>query len=105
MMKWKDFVLGIAAGVTAGAVAYVAAQKYVENTPADAVLEKVKNALATEGPIDGSWIVMKPERYDGLLVPMNVYRGGVSRMRDGQLEQLEFLANAETGTIVHVEQK
>ncbi len=103
-MKWKDFALGIVAGVAAGAAAYAVAQKYTEHTPADDVLENVKEAFSKEGPIDGSWIVMKPEQYDGLIAPMNVYRGGISRMRDGQLEQFEFLADAKTGTVVNVEQ-
>lgn len=103
-MKWKDFALGIVAGVAAGATAYAVAQKYTEHTPADDVLESVKEAFSKEGPIDGSWIVMKPEQYDGLIAPMNVYRGGISRMRDGQLEQFEFLADAKTGTVVNVEQ-
>jgi predicted small secreted protein len=33
---------------------------------------------------------------------MTVYRGGISRIKHGQLEQFEFAANSSTGTVVEL---
>ncbi|WP_347177903.1 hypothetical protein [Sporosarcina thermotolerans] len=48
---------------------------------------------------------MKPEPFTNNVLSMEVYRGGISRIRNGELEQFEFAANAETGTVVELIQK
>ncbi|ARF13306.1 hypothetical protein CSV75_00900 [Sporosarcina sp. P18a] len=101
-MRVKDFLAGILTGVAAGVVVNEAFNRYNEEVPADNVLKKVKDAFKEEGPIDGSWIVMKPEPYTNHVISMDVYRGGVSRMKDGKLEQFEFAADAKTGTVVEL---
>ncbi|PIC74831.1 hypothetical protein [Sporosarcina sp. P17b] len=101
-MRVKEFVAGILTGVAAGVVVNEAFNRYNEEVPADNVLKKVKDAFKEEGPIDGSWIVMKPEPYTNYVISMDVYRGGVSRMKDGKLEQYEFAADAKTGTVVEL---
>ncbi|WP_153730937.1 PepSY domain-containing protein [Sporosarcina obsidiansis] len=101
-MRVKEFLAGILTGVAAGVVVNEAFNKLNEQVPADNVLKKVKEAFKEEGPIDGSWIVMKPEPYTNHVISMEVYRGGVSRMKDGRLEQYEFAADAKTGTVVEL---
>ncbi|GKV64769.1 MULTISPECIES: hypothetical protein [Sporosarcina] len=101
-MRVKEFLAGILTGVAAGVVVNEAFNKLNEEVPADNVLKKVKDAFKEEGPIDGSWIVMKPEPYTNHVISMDVYRGGVSRMKDGKLEQYEFAADAKTGTVVEL---
>lgn len=101
-MRVKEFLAGVLTGVAAGVVVNEAFNRYNEEVPADNVLKKVKDAFKEEGPIDGSWIVMKPEAYTNHVISMDVYRGGVSRMKDGKLEQYEFAADAKTGTVVEL---
>lgn len=104
-MKAKDFVAGILTGVAAGLIVNQAFEKMNPNTSAENVLNSVKDAFKKEGPIDGSWIVMKPEPFTNHVLSMDVYRGGISRIRNGELEQFEFAANSETGTVVELTQK
>ena len=42
----------------------------------------MKRAFKTEGPIDGSWIMMKTEPFTNNVITMDVYRGGISRMKE-----------------------
>ncbi|MDN4606982.1 hypothetical protein [Sporosarcina highlanderae] len=104
-MKVKDFLSGVLTGVAAGLIVNQAFEKLNPKTPAERVLSDVKEAFKKEGPIDGSWIVMKPEPFTNNVLSMEVYRGGISRIRNGELEQFEFAANAETGTVVELVQK
>lgn len=101
-MKNRDLLVGFAAGAAA---AYVAKEVYDRKQtlyPADDVLKKVKLSFKEEGPIDGSWIFMKTEPYSQHAVTTEVYKGGITRHREDELEQYEFLADAYTGAIVEV---
>ena len=62
-MKLKDFLAGVLTGVAAGIVVSEAIDRVNQNVSADSVLKNVKDAFKKEGPIDGSWIVMKTEPY------------------------------------------
>ena len=101
-MKFKDFLAGILTGVAAGIVVSKVIDRVDPNIPADAVLKTIKNAFKEEGPIDGSWIVMKTEPFQNNAIKMDVYRGGISRIKNGELEQFEFAANSATGTVVEL---
>lgn len=104
-MKVKDFMAGILTGVAAGIVVNETIKRLNEHVPADGVLKQVKEAFLEEGPIDGSWIVMKAEPYTNHVISMDVYRGGISRIRNGELEQYEFAADAKTGSVVELVRK
>ncbi|MFD1207170.1 MULTISPECIES: PepSY domain-containing protein [Sporosarcina] len=104
-MKLKDFLAGALTGIAAAIIVNQAIEKVNPNTPAEDVLKAVKEAFKKEGPIDGSWIVMKPEPFTNNVLSMEVYRGGISRIKNGELEQYEFAANAETGTVVELIKK
>ena len=101
-MKVKDFLAGVLTGVAAGIVVNEAIDRANRNVAADSVLDTVKSAFKNEGPIDGSWILMKTEPYTNNVITMDVYRGGISRIKDGELEQFEFAADAKTGSVVEL---
>ena len=81
-MKLKDFLAGVFTGVAAGIVVSEAIDRVNRNVAADSVLNTVKDAFKKEGPIDGSWIVMKTEPYTNNVITMDVYRGGISRIKE-----------------------
>ena len=101
-MKVNNFLAGVLTGVAAGIVVSETIDRLNKNIPADTVLNTVKQAFNNEGPIDGSWIVMKTEPFQNNVISMDVYRGGISRIKNGQLEQFEFAADAKTGTVVEL---
>lgn len=101
-MKVKDFLAGVLTGVAAGVVVSESIDRINQNVSADSVLNTIKDAFKNEGPIDGSWIVMKTEPYTNNVITMDVYRGGISRIKEGELEQFEFAADAKTGTVVEL---
>ncbi|MHA6260391.1 hypothetical protein ACXYMX_10925 [Sporosarcina sp. CAU 1771] len=101
-MKLKEFLAGVLTGVAAGIVVKEALDCAIQNISPDTVLKNVKESFIKEGPIDGSWIVMKTEAYTNNVIEMNVYRGGISRIKNGKLEQFEFVADASTGTVVEM---
>ncbi len=101
-MKFKDFLAGVLTGIAAGIIVNETIDRVNRNVAADVVLNTVKEAFKSEGPIDGSWIVMKTEPYQNNVISMDVYRGGISRVKNGDLEQFEFAADARTGTVVEI---
>ena len=101
-MKLKDFVSGVLTGVAAGIVVSKIVDQVDPNIAAESVLKSIKDFFKEEGPIDGSWIVMKPEPFQNKVIKMDVYRGGVSRIMNGEIQQFEFAANAKTGTVVEL---
>jgi predicted small secreted protein len=45
---------------------------------------------------------MKTEPFKRQAISTDVYRGGISRVREGEIEQFEFFADARTGTVVEL---
>lgn len=101
-MKNRDLLIGFATGVAATYIIKEVYDRKAKLYPADDVLKSVKNAFKEEGPIDGSWIFMKTEPYKQHAVSTEVYKGGITRHREDELEQFEFLADAFTGAILEV---
>ncbi|MBM7606802.1 hypothetical protein QUF56_16295 [Ureibacillus composti] len=99
-MKLRDFMLGVATGLAAAIVIKEASEKISPYVPANQVLNNVKAEFKKETPIDGSWIYMKTEDFDNGVMSIPVYRGGISRMVDGEIEYFEFAADARSGVIV-----
>lgn len=104
-MKCKDFFVGVLTGIAAGVVVKEVIDRTSPYLSADAILKDIKEEFKKEGPIDGSWIVMKTEPFENNMISMDVYRGGVSRIKNGELEQYEFAANARTGTVVELQKR
>ena len=67
-------------------------------------LENIKNEFKEVAPIDGSWIFMKTEEFSNGVSTVPVYRGGISRVTDGNTETFEFAADARTGVVVDLQQ-
>ncbi|MER2170520.1 MAG: hypothetical protein ABS938_07765 [Psychrobacillus psychrodurans] len=101
-MKLRDYMMGLGTGVVLGIVASQAATKINPNKPADLVLNNIKNSFKEEGPIDGSWIYMSPEPFQKEAIRFEVYKGGISRIKNGELEQFEFAADSKTGSVVDI---
>jgi predicted small secreted protein len=100
-MRWKSFLLGVAVGAFSGYATnkYLSTQTFIS---AEKVLENAKKRLKEQGPISGSWIHMKTEPFDKNNLTYQVYKGGISRSKNGNREQLEFIADAKTGTLLDV---
>ena len=100
-MNWKSFILGAAVGAISGyAVKEIISQKtYVSP---EKVLESVKKQFSENGPINGSWIHMVAEPFEKHQINYQVYKGGISKNQNGVTEQFEFIADAQTGTLLDV---
>jgi predicted small secreted protein len=100
-MNWKSFFLGAAAGMIGG----LAASEIINcktNVSPEKVLEQVKKQFNQNGPISGSWIHMEAEPYEKQQINYRVYKGGISKNNNGTNEQFEFIADAQTGTLIDV---
>ncbi|HIX43763.1 peptidase M4 [Kurthia sp. 3B1D] len=99
-MKLRDFLIGVATGVAAAYVLKEASTRVNPNRNPNSVLEDIKNQFKQEGPIDGSWIYMQPETFKKENISIPVYKGGISRVEDGEQVNFEFAADAKSGAIV-----
>ncbi|MEH7544273.1 MULTISPECIES: PepSY domain-containing protein [Bacillaceae] len=98
-MNWKSFFLGAAVGIVGGYVTKeILTQK--TNVSPERVLGAVKKHLQPKGSIQGSWIHMEAEPYDKNQMTYRVYKGGISQNTDGNIKQYEFIADAQTGTLL-----
>ena len=102
-MNWKSFIIGAGLGIAGGYLVKDIADRNTLYSP-EKVLQKVKSAFKQEGPIDGSWIGMVPEDYEMYPVKTQVFRGGISRHKDGELQQYEFVADSQNGTVLTIQQ-
>ncbi|CEG23301.1 hypothetical protein BN1080_02252 [Planococcus massiliensis] len=101
-MKNRDLLIGFVTGVAATFIIKEVYDRKEKLYPADDVLSSVKAAFKEEGPIDGSWIFMKTEPYKQHAITTDVYKGGITRHSQDELEQFEFLADAYTGAVLEV---
>lgn len=99
-MKIRDFLIGVATGVAATIIIKETANRVSPYVPANHVLNNVKAAFKKEAPIDGSWIYMKTEDFYNGVTSIPVYKGGISRIMNGEMEAFEFAADARSGVIV-----
>ena len=96
-MKLRDFLIGVATGLAAAVIIKEASEKVSPYVPAGQVLDNIKNA-----PIDGSWIYMKTDNFTNGFMTIPVYRGGISRMHEGEMQTFEFAADARSGVVVEL---
>ncbi|AMW99648.1 hypothetical protein M2M59_11115 [Rummeliibacillus sp. G93] len=99
-MKLGDFLLGVATGISAAYVVKRVGEKVSPYENADHVLNNIKEAFKEQGPIDGSWIYMQPETVYKENIEIPVYKGGISRVQEGETVNFEFSADARTGSVV-----
>ncbi|WP_456277953.1 PepSY domain-containing protein [Bacillus sp. AK128] len=99
-MRGGNFLAGVAVGILG---TYLIQRLKPSHISSDQALKLVKQEIKKQGPIDGSWIHMKPETFVRNNISYRVYKGGISRMAENTSEQLEFVVNAENGTIIDVQ--
>ncbi len=102
-MKLRDFALGIMTGVAAAIIVKEVSERAVPYKSSESILETIKADFRKLSPIDGSWIYMKVENFTNGFTDIPVYRGGISRIQDGEMETYEFAADARTGAIVDLQ--
>lgn len=98
-MSRKNTILALAAGVSIGFLVREVLQSNKKLTP-DRALKEAKEVFQQNGPINGSWIYMKPEKLEKNGLTYDTYRGGISRNIDGENKQFDFHIDVETGVIV-----
>lgn len=101
-MKLRDFLLGVVTGLAAAIIIKEASEKISPYMSANQVLENIKREFKKDAPIDGSWIFMKVEPFKNGLIELPVYRGGISRVINGETETYEFVADAISGIVVEL---
>jgi len=101
-MKINCKVIASIAGGFAGGflAATVIAERKLSNP--DRVLKQVKKKFRELGHVDGTWMVMKPEKFHNGVFEFDVYQGGVSIVHEEGKIKYEFIADAKTGTILAV---
>lgn len=101
-MSRKKVVLATGLGI---AIGYLLKEQLAESkqiTPEKA-LQYAKDSFQKNGPINGSWIYIKPEKIDKNGLTYNTYRGGISRNVDGENKQFDFYVDIATGAIIDAE--
>ncbi|RRG09880.1 MAG: hypothetical protein DUD32_06730 [Lactobacillus sp.] len=96
----NSWTLPITLGVS-GVLGFFLGQKLKnrQQSPSE-ILTRVKSGFQKEGPLEGSWIESKTIPFQRFAYKTRVYRGGISRLEDNQRTTYEFLADAETGSIL-----
>ena len=102
-MKLRDFMLGVVTGLAAAVIIKEVNEKVSPYKSANEILENIKSDFKKDSPIDGSWIYMKTENFSNGFTEVPVYRGGISRLKNGEIETYEFAADARTGAVVDLQ--
>lgn len=99
-MKGKQFFCAFGIGLAVGFLAKTFAEKYRKKSP-DSILRNAREKFEELGTVSGSWIYMIPENVTVHQLTYEVYRGGVTCEKENKQQKYEFLADAETGAIIH----
>ncbi|MCA0986399.1 PepSY domain-containing protein [Guptibacillus algicola] len=101
----RDVLLGalIGAGAAMAATSLTTCKKSA--IPPEKALKSVKEAVKNSYAVKGSWIHMKTDSINKFDVPFTVYSGGLTCEKEGRLEQMDFLVDANTGTIVELQKQ
>ncbi|HJE86613.1 PepSY domain-containing protein [Levilactobacillus sp. HBUAS70063] len=68
----------------------------------DNILERVKHQFRQESPIEGAWIEKHAVPFQKFAVKSRVYYGGITRYEDDKLVQYQFVADANTGSVLDI---
>lgn len=68
-------------------------------------LREVKASLKDILDVDGAWIHLQPEEWENGKLTQTVYHGGVTETRDGEAVHYDFVVDAQTGTILKLEEQ
>jgi len=98
-MDKKQVAVAFGLGLAIGYLAKQQTEIYQKVTPEKA-LKRAKETFKKNGPINGSWIYMKPEKVEKNGLLYNAYRGGITRTISGENKQYEFYVDVDTGAII-----
>lgn len=98
-LKQKNVVLALILGTVVGFFIRETVQTQSKLSP-DKALKKAKDIFKSSGPINGSWIYMKPEKLEKNGLVYETYRGGISRNIDGDNKQYDFYIDTKSGVII-----
>ncbi|GEK59568.1 MULTISPECIES: PepSY domain-containing protein [Marinococcus] len=99
-MNTKNILIGVGLGVALGILVKQFTKK--DEISPEKALKTVKENVQDHLPVNGSWIHMTPETYKKDDLEYKVYRGGLSSTNQGETRQLDFIVDAETGTILEL---
>ncbi|MGJ9382336.1 PepSY domain-containing protein [Salipaludibacillus sp. CF4.18] len=100
-MSWKNFAVGIGAGVAVTLLAKNQLDKTEGKLSPEKALKLVKGKATHLGTIEGSWIHMIAEEFEQDKLLYQVYRGGITATDEsGKMEAYEFFVDASSGTIL-----
>src|SRR5690625_1055929 len=91
-----------AAGFALGCIVTNNVLRHAELT-ADQALQIAKETLQKAGPIHSSWIFMKKERLIKNGLTYYTYRGGISRLENGEQKQYTYYIDSKSGAIMDVD--
>lgn len=100
MSRKRAFIVA-GLGIAVGYLLKDQIDQYKKITP-DEALESAKKTFMQQGPVNGSWIYMKPEKIEKNGLTYTAYRGGITRTIDGENKQYEFFSDVDTGTVIDV---
>ncbi len=101
-MKRKNIILSLIVGIVVGFLLRDQLGNSQKLSPEKA-LQYAKETFQKNSPINGSWIYMKPRRFEKNGLVYDTYRGGISKNIDGVNKQFEFFSDIKTGTIIDVQ--
>jgi predicted small secreted protein len=99
-MGMKRFALGVGLGLAAGIFLTSSLRK--DKLSPERALKLAIRTFAPNMNITGSWIHMIPETLEKDHLSYTVYRGGISSSNEDDMTQFEFLIDANTGTVLEV---
>jgi Predicted small secreted protein len=91
-------LIAAAAGFTTGIIL----EKHYRQRPLtpEKVLDRVKKSLQDKLPVDGAWIFLSPHDISRNDLTVSAYRGGLTVKDDGSVKHYDFVADAETGSLI-----
>lgn len=101
LMKLGRFFIGVAAGIAMGYV--ISKNKKTKRVKPEKVIQLVKNRYKNQMNIIGSWIHVEPKSEILNGIQYNIYQGGLTGVIGDSPQFLEFIADADTGTLIRVE--
>ena len=104
MSKNKENIIGGLILLSGAIIGAAGALLFKENQPKNAgdILLQVKNQMAIEGSIEGSWIDYDPIEYHMFDSRPLVYIGGITVTSDQSTKVYQFAADVYTGDIVDI---
>ncbi|MFC4618299.1 hypothetical protein ACFO4N_06090 [Camelliibacillus cellulosilyticus] len=100
-MKGSKILIAAVAGAVCGY--YI--KKTLDGRPLkpEGVLSAVKKSIKKDMDIDGAWIFLISEEWKNGRLNQKVYRGGITEATNGEAKHYDFIADADTGTVLRLD--